>query len=125
MNKSKMNNMRDLLPEKYWGNLVNGKLVSEKWRVETSSKSYDGNWNAHWTPSNYADEKPSFVALEYFLTSLKPEFIYAQYLGLEKMIHIVENDYWDYYSKGKTYNYEIDFNELLEYLTKECGYNFD
>lgn len=120
-----MKNMRDLLPEKYWDNLVNGKLVSEKWRVETSSKSYDGNWNECWTPSYYEDENPNFVVLEDFLTSLEPEFTYKQYLGLEKMINIIEDDYWDYYSEGKTYNYEIDCKKLLDYLRDECGYNFD
>ena len=38
---------------------------------------------------------------------------------------INENDYFDYYSEGKTYNYEIDCKKLLDYLTDECGYNFD
>lgn len=118
--------MRDLLPEKYWGNLVNGKLVSEKWRVETSSKSYDGNWNAHWGINCCESEEPEeFTVLQEFLTSLKPEFTYKQYLGLKHMINLIEDDYWDYYSKGQIYNYEIDYNKLLEYLTNVCGYNFD
>lgn len=121
-----MKNMRDLLPEKYWGNLVNGKLVSEKWRVETSSKSYDGNWNAHWGINCCESEEPEeFTVLQEFLTSLKPEFTYKQYLGLKHMINLIEDDYWDYYSKGQIYNYEIDYNKLLEYLTNVCGYNFD
>lgn len=42
-----MKNFKDLLPEKYWDNLENGKLVSEKWIVETSSKYYDEDWNSH------------------------------------------------------------------------------
>lgn len=121
-----MKNMRDLLPEKYWDNLENGKLVSEKWRVETSSKSYDGDWNECWTPSYYEDEKPEeFTVLQEFLTSLNPEFTYKQYLGLKNMINLVEDDYWDYYSSGQIYNYEIDCNKLLNYLTNVCGYNFD
>ena len=121
-----MKNMRDLLPEKYWDNVKDGKLVSEKWRVETSSKSYDGDWNECWTPSYYEDEKPEeFTVLQEFLTSLKPEFTYKQYLGLKHMINLIEDDYWDYYSKGQIYNYEIDCNKLLEYLTNVCGYNFD
>lgn len=120
-----MKNMRDLLLEKYCDNLENGKLVSEKWDIQTSSKSYDGDWNEFWTPSYYEDEKPSFVVLEEFLASLEPELTYKQYKGLEKMINIVEDDYYDYYSTGKICNYEIDFNELLDYLTDECGYNFD
>lgn len=121
-----MKNMRDLLPEKYWDNVKDGKLVSEKWIVETSSKYYDEDRNSHWVLSYYADEKPEkFTVLQEFLTSLKPEFTYKQYLGLEKMINIDENDYFDYYSEGKTYNYEIDCKKLLDYLTDECGYNFD
>lgn len=121
-----MKNMRDLLPEKYWDNVKDEKLVSEKWRVETSSKSYDGDWNECWTPSYYEDEKPEeFTVLQEFLTSLNPEFTYKQYLGLKNMINLVEDDYLDYYSKGQIYNYEIDCNKLLNYLTNVCGYNFD
>ena len=92
-----MKNMRDLLPEKYWNNVKNGKLVSDSWRIQTSSNRYDSHYNADWI---------------------------ADYLGLKNMINIVEDDYWDYYSKGQIYNYEIDYNKLLEYL-KNCGYNFD
>ena len=121
-----MKNMRDLLPEKYWDNVKDGKLVSDSWRVQTSSKSYDGYWNECWTPSYYEDEKPEeFTVLQEFLTSLNPEFTYKQYLGLKNMINLVEDDYWDYYSKGQIYNYEIDCNKLLNYLTNVCGYNFD
>lgn len=121
-----MKNMRDLLPEKYWDNVKDGKLVSDSWRVQTSSKYYDGNWNAHWGINCCESEEPEeFTVLQEFLTSLKPEFTYKQYLGLEKMINIDENDYFDYYSEGKTYNYEIDCKKLLDYLTDECGYNFD
>lgn len=43
-----MKNMRDLLPEKYWDNVKDGKLVSDSWRVQTSSKYYDSHYNAHW-----------------------------------------------------------------------------
>lgn len=120
-----MKKFKDLLPEKYWDNLENGKLVSEKWRVQTSSKCYDKNWNVHWTPDYYEDEKPSFVTLEDFLASLELKLTYKQYKDLEKMIKINEKDYCDYYSEGTTYNYEIDLKELLDYLTNECGYNFD
>ena len=72
------------------------------------------------------NEKPEdFIVLQEFLTSLKPEFTYKQYLGLKHMINLAEDDYWDYYSKGQIYNYEIDCNKLLDYLTNVCGYTFD
>ena len=77
-----MKNMRDLLPEKYWDNLENGKLVSEKWRVETSSKYYDSHYNAHWGINCCESEEPEdFIVLQEFLTSLNPEFTYKQYKG--------------------------------------------
>lgn len=121
-----MKNMRDLLPEKYWDNVKDRKLVSDSWRVQTSSKYYDSHYNAHWGINCCESEEPEeFTVLQEFLTSLKPEFTYKQYLGLKHMINLIEDDYWDYYSKGQIYNYEIDCNKLLEYLTNVCGYNFD
>lgn len=121
-----MKNMRDLLPEKYWDNVKDGKLVSDSWRIQTSSKRYDSHYNADWIADYYEDEKPEdFTVLQEFLISLKPELTYKQYLGLKNMINIVEDDYWDYYSKGQIYNYEIDCKKLLDYLINECGYNFD
>ena len=87
-----MKNMRDLLPEKYWDNVKDGKLVSEKWIVETSSKYYDEDWNSHWISSYYADEKPEeFTVLQEFLTSLNPEFTYKQYLGYKKKYRTLED----------------------------------
>lgn len=121
-----MKNMRDLLPEKYWDNVKDGKLVSDSWRVQTSSKYYDSHYNAHWGINCCESEEPEdFTVLQEFLTSLNPEFTYKQYLGLKNMINLIEDDYWDYYSKGQIYNYEIDCNKLLNYLTNVCGYNFD